>query len=111
MSKYSNAPTDLHSFLASFLVSVNLPKCADCVRRLKPKRMEIVKGDNGVLNDLRKRFMHDILVFNINTHKYFVIRHALEYDCNMFGRAIRSTPLHIKDMRSLGEYIMNPDDA
>nr|GMD47347.1 retrovirus-related Pol polyprotein from transposon TNT 1-94 [Ipomoea batatas] len=33
----------------------------------------IVKGDKNVLNDLHKKFMHDILVSNINTHKHSVI--------------------------------------
>nr|GLL49711.1 uncharacterized protein LOC109164944 [Ipomoea trifida] len=47
----------------------------------------IVKGDMHMLNDLRKKFMHDILVSNINSHKHFVIQRALEYDCNVFGYA------------------------
>nr|GMD96852.1 uncharacterized protein LOC109164944 [Ipomoea batatas] len=47
----------------------------------------IVKGDMHMLNDLRKKFMHDILVSNINSHKHFVIQWALEYDCNVFGHA------------------------
>nr|GMC60121.1 uncharacterized protein LOC109164944 [Ipomoea batatas] len=47
----------------------------------------IVKGDKNMLNDLHKKFMHDILVSNINTHKHSVIQRALEYDHSLFGRA------------------------
>nr|GLL27452.1 uncharacterized protein LOC109164944 [Ipomoea trifida] len=47
----------------------------------------IVKGDRDMLNALRKKFMHDILVSNINTHKYSVIQCALEYDHKSFGCA------------------------
>nr|GLL39987.1 uncharacterized protein LOC109164944 [Ipomoea trifida] len=47
----------------------------------------IVKGDKNMLNDLHKKFMHDILVSNINSHKHSVIQRALEYDRSLFGRA------------------------
>nr|GMD88062.1 uncharacterized protein LOC109164944 [Ipomoea batatas] len=47
----------------------------------------IVKGDKNMLNDLHKKFMHDILVSNINTHKHSVIQRVLEYDRSLFGRA------------------------
>nr|GMD63497.1 universal stress protein A-like protein [Ipomoea batatas] len=47
----------------------------------------IVKGDRYMLNDLRKKFMHDILVSNINSHKHSVIQRASEHDRNVFGRA------------------------
>ncbi|XP_019169052.1 PREDICTED: uncharacterized protein LOC109164944 [Ipomoea nil] len=47
----------------------------------------LVKGDRDILNDLRKRFMHDILVSNINMHKHSVIQRALEYDCKISARA------------------------
>nr|GLL33432.1 uncharacterized protein LOC109155335 [Ipomoea trifida] len=47
----------------------------------------LVKGDRNIVNDLRKKFMHDILVSNINTHKHSVIQCALEYDRNLVGRA------------------------
>nr|GMD95284.1 uncharacterized protein LOC109155335 [Ipomoea batatas] len=46
----------------------------------------LVKGDRNIVNDLRKKFMHDILVSNINTHKHSVIQCALEYDRNLVGR-------------------------
>nr|GMD60233.1 uncharacterized protein LOC109164944 [Ipomoea batatas] len=56
----------------------------------------IVKGDKNMLNDLHKKFMHDILVSNINTHKHSVIQRALEYDHSLFGRArARPAALHI----------------
>nr|GMD17745.1 uncharacterized protein LOC109164944 [Ipomoea batatas] len=47
----------------------------------------LVKGDRNIVNDLRKKFMHDILVSNINTHKHSVIQCVLEYDHNLVGRA------------------------
>nr|GMD07452.1 uncharacterized protein LOC109164944 [Ipomoea batatas] len=47
----------------------------------------IVKGDKNVLNDLHKKFMHGILVSNINTHKHSVIQRALVYDRSLFSRA------------------------
>nr|GLL29848.1 uncharacterized protein LOC109164944 [Ipomoea trifida]GLL41938.1 uncharacterized protein LOC109164944 [Ipomoea trifida] len=48
----------------------------------------IVKGDKNVLNDLHKKFMHDILVSNINTHKHSVIQRALAYDRTLHGAKI-----------------------
>nr|GMC97863.1 uncharacterized protein LOC109164944 [Ipomoea batatas] len=88
-SKYVNPPANV------------LLEQADRVRRLELKRMQmswrdasvsnwecsIVKGDRDMLNALRKKFRHDILMSNINTHKHSVIQRALEYDHKSFGCA------------------------
>nr|GLL33565.1 uncharacterized protein LOC109164944 [Ipomoea trifida] len=84
-SRYGSALADLQAFLASFFVNANLHERA--VQGVSGWECGLVKGDRNIVNDLRKKFMHDILVSNINTHKHFVIQCALEYDRNLVGRA------------------------
>nr|GMD95304.1 uncharacterized protein LOC109154677 [Ipomoea batatas] len=79
-SRYGSAPADLITYVFShheFLICKGVSgwECG------------LVKGDKNILNDLHKKFMHDILVSNINMYKHSVIQCALEYARNLFSRA------------------------